>query len=114
MLPNGLLPGIVYVESEFQLPGQFATCGPNSLAMAESYGTQAYVSTASVALRMEKAGRAGSSGVSTMGGLQAQANADGFRTARSGGAGWKDWAIARLREARRSSSSRARARCCAI
>jgi hypothetical protein len=34
-----------------------------------------------------------------MGGLQAQANADGFKTAiRNGAAGWKDWTIARLNE----------------
>jgi hypothetical protein len=98
LLPNGLLPGIVFVESEFQLAGQFATCGPNALAMGESYDTQSYISTASVATKMEKVGRAGAGGVSNMSGLEAQAKADGFRTARSGASGWKAWVIARLRE----------------
>lgn len=98
LLPNGLLPGIVFVESEFQVAGAFATCGPNSLGMGESYGAQVYVSTASVYQRMRKAGRADAGGASNMSGLEAQAKADGFRTLRAGSSGWKAFVIARLKE----------------
>lgn len=105
LLAAGMLPGVIWVESEFD--GQFATCGPNSLAMAESYGLQRYIgvpvagqtATTVIYNRMRAAGRADPSGASNMGGLQAQANADGFKTARhDGSAGWKDWTIARLNE----------------
>lgn len=102
--PNGLLPGIIWVESEFD--GQFATCGPNALAMAESYGLQHYIgvpiagqtATTVIYSRMLKARRADPGGASKASGLIAQAQADGYRVASSGSAGWKVWAIARLRE----------------
>jgi hypothetical protein len=110
LLSTGKLPGTIYVESEFQVPGAFATCGPNSLAMAESYGLQSYVSTGVIYARM-RAGtwrdpsdgrihpRADPGGASKMGGLQAQAQADGFKVNRWDGKGdWKAWTIARLRE----------------
>jgi len=105
LLPSGALPGVIWVESEFD--GQFATCGPNSLGMAESYGLQRYIgspvagqtATTVIYNRMRATGRADPGGASNMGGLEAQANADGFKTARrNGSAGWKDWTIARLNE----------------
>lgn len=110
LLLTGLLPGIVFVESEFLVPGQYATCGPNALAMAESYGTQVYVGTPTIYNRM-RAGtwydlakkawvkRADPDGSSKMGGLEAQADADKFKTVRKNGAAdWKAWVIARLKE----------------
>lgn len=98
LVPNGLLPGIVYIESEFLVQGAYGTCGPNALAMAESYGAQVYVGTPVIYRRMRAAGRADANGVSTMGKIQAQAQADGYRVAVYPGGGWKAWAIARLRE----------------
>jgi hypothetical protein len=112
LLPNGLLPGIIWVESEFD--GQFATCGPNSLGMAESYGTQVYIgapvagkTATTVIYNRMRAGtwidngvrkaRADPGGASKMGGLESQAQADGFKTVRSGGSGWKAFAIAQLK-----------------
>lgn len=88
---SGQLPGVIWVESEFQVPGRMATCGPNALAMAETYGFQKYLGgvaptynpTATEVMynRMYAAKRCAYSGASTMrGGLMAQAKADGFTT----------------------------------
>jgi hypothetical protein len=98
LLPNGQLPGTIYVESEFQVPGAFATCGPNSLGMAESYGLQSYVSTGAIYTRMLNAKRCDPGGASNMSGIQAQAQADGFKVNRWSGGDWKAWTHARLLE----------------
>jgi hypothetical protein len=105
---SGELPGVIWVESEFQIPGKYATCGPNALAMAECYGVQKYLGGAAPAYnptattvmynRMFKAGRCASNGSSKMRvGLMAQAKADGFTAVGIPSIGnWKSFAIMRL------------------
>lgn len=80
-----------WVESEFD-GGLHATCGPNALANGECYGLQRYIGvptygqTATMVIyrRMRAAGRCDANGASTGGGLEAQARADNFKTARLG------------------------------
>jgi hypothetical protein len=104
LLPNGLLPGVIWVESEFD--GQFATCGPNALGMAESYGIQAYIgkpvagqtATTVIYNRMLAKKRADPGGASKPSGLIAQAQADGFRVVAWDGKGnFKDFILTHLR-----------------
>jgi hypothetical protein len=75
--------GTLWRESEFQYaPGAgwlTGTCGPNALAMAESWARQQYVSTLSIYQRMRAAGRCAPNGASTIYTLYRQALADGFR-----------------------------------
>lgn len=97
LLANGLLPGTVYVDSEFLLEGVHGGCGPNTADMAESYGEQRYIGMRPVYNRMRAANRCDANGVTQMGKIAAQAQADGFRIARLSG-GWKSFAIDRLRE----------------
>jgi hypothetical protein len=97
LLDSGLLPGTIYVESEFIISGVHGACGPNALAMGESRNAQAYVSTPSVYNRMRAAKRCDANGVSNMSGIEAQAQADGFKTTRrDASAGWRDWCVAQL------------------
>lgn len=99
LLPNGLLPGIVFVEAQFIVPGVFDECGVNTAAMGESYANQTYISTVTMYKRMTAAGRATSNGVTTMGKIVAQLQADGVKISRNNGSkNWKSWAIARLKE----------------
>lgn len=104
-----LLPGNHWRESEFITIGGVArngACGPNALAMAESYANQAYTWTGTIYQRMAAAGRlSASDGASTIYQLAAQAGAgaDGFKTALlgfnlAGLSDWFDWFIARLGE----------------
>jgi hypothetical protein len=84
------MPGIYWTESEFD--GQYATCGPNSLAMAVCWAEQRYIgdpsagrtATEVIYHRMVSAGRCDAAGASTGAGLEAQANADGYHTWRHG------------------------------
>jgi hypothetical protein len=75
--------GTLYRESEFQYdPGVGwlnGACGPNALAMGESWARQSYVSTLSTYQRMRAAGRCDPNGASTIYALYRQALADGFR-----------------------------------
>lgn len=73
----------VYVKSENKTVAAgvtlFGTCGPNALAMAESWAAQSYVNTMAVFARMAPAGRCDSIGRATINSLRDQAVADGFR-----------------------------------
>lgn len=73
----------VYVKSENKTVAAgvtlFGTCGPNALAMAESWAAQSYVNTMAVFARMAPAGRCDSIGRATINSLRDQAVADGFK-----------------------------------
>lgn len=73
-----VVSGTRWNESEFQ-GGHFATCGPNALAMAESWGAQAYVNTLTVYGRMVATKRCEDNGAATIDSLEEQAVADGFK-----------------------------------
>lgn len=84
------MPGVYWTESEFD--GQYATCGPNSLAMAVCWAEQRYIgeahpgktATEVIYHKMVAAGRCSQSGASTGAGLEQQAKADGYRIWRHG------------------------------
>jgi len=73
----------VYVKSENRTVAAgvtlFSTCGPNALAMAESWGSQSYVNTMALFARMAPAGRCDSGGAATIDSLRDQAVADGYK-----------------------------------
>lgn len=80
-----IVSGTRWNESQFQgTPLKHALCGPNALAMAESWGAQSYVNTLAVFNRMYPAGRCDAEGASTIDALEAQASADGFKTEKVG------------------------------
>lgn len=82
-----IVSGTKWDESQFQgVPLKHALCGPNALAMAESWGGQSYVNTLDVFNRMYAASprRCDSEGASTIDELEAQAQADGFKTEKIG------------------------------
>ena len=75
-----MVAGVKWNESQFQgSPLKHSLCGPNALAMAESWGSQSYVNTLSVFNRMYSAKRCDSDGAATISSLRDQAMADGFR-----------------------------------
>ena len=75
-----MVAGVKWNESQFQgSPLKHSLCGPNALAMAESWGSQSYVNTLSVFNRMYPAKRCDSDGAATISSLRDQAVADGFR-----------------------------------
>jgi hypothetical protein len=109
-----LVRGRIWVESEFD--GRTATCGPNALAMAESWALQKYIgqilfgktATSVIYNRMRAAGRCDANGASVLLAINAQAVADGLKTAvmwLNGGpvrypavADWAKWCVARFAE----------------
>jgi hypothetical protein len=98
------VPGAFWVESEFT-NGLNATCGPCARAMAVSWALQAYqgslpgqTATYRSYLRMRALGDCDLNGASNGGGVRHSLEADGFKTARQGGAGWLAFARARFAE----------------
>jgi hypothetical protein len=74
-----ILPGTLWRKTEF-VGGLTGACGPNALAMAESWANQRHIGTLDVYQRMRAAGCCDAHGPATIGGLAAQASADGFAT----------------------------------
>lgn len=74
-----ILPGTLWRESEF-VGNLTGACGPNALAMAESWAEQQHIGTLEVYQRMRAAGRCDANGPATIGGIYEQAVADGFQT----------------------------------
>ena len=65
-----MVAGVKWNESQFQgSPLKHSLCGPNALAMAESWGSQSYVNTLSVFNRMYSAKRCDSDGAATISSL---------------------------------------------
>jgi hypothetical protein len=109
-----LLGGRIWVESEFD--GKTATCGPNALGMAQSWALQKYIgaaragqtATTVIYNRMRAAGRCDANGASVLLALNAQAVADGFKTAIMWSASgpirypalatWAKWCVDRFKE----------------
>ena len=96
LLADGRLPGVIEAEAEFLVPGAFGTCGPNMAAMAESYGSQVYISTPTLYNRMRASNRCDANGVSQMWKIRDQIAADGYKFEYAGGSGWQSFAKAHL------------------
>lgn len=78
-----MVSGTKWNESQFQ-NGHMNACGVNALALAESWGSQSYLSTAALFDRMYAAGNCDSTGRATIDSIERQARADKFTTEKIG------------------------------